>query len=482
MNHHPSAIMHRFHHILSRPAVHLLRGIALLHLLATVALAAQPRPNILFILSDDLRPELGCYGAKVETPNLDRLAGRGVRFANTWVQYPLCNPSRTSMLTGRYPTTTGALSNRNYFRDAYPDMVTLPQLFKHAGYDTIRIGKVFHDSADDPISWTYGAARPVGAPLPPNTYGPEQHRVNSDRIIILEGDGESHPEFKLASNAILRLREYATNQKPFFLTCGFSRPHSPLTAPKKWFDSVPLESISLPPDFKPEADATPEFPAAALTRNGDLFIRRKAGEAEAKQMIQAYRASVKWVDWNTGRVLDTLRELGLDRNTIVIFWGDNGYHLGEKGKWSKHGSLFNLGVHVPLIMAGPGIVKGGTSPRVVQSLDIYPTLAELCGLTPPVGIEGRSLGPLLRSPTAAWPHAAYAVHHEGGKLNRAVRDERFLYAEFDNGRSGAMLIDLQNDPLELKNCLEMAEYREDLQRMKQLLGFLPTEAKVLPLY
>jgi arylsulfatase A-like enzyme len=360
-------------------------------------------------------------------------------------------------------------------------MVTLPQLFKNAGYDTLRIGKVFHDSADDPPSWTYGAARASGAP-PSSNYTMDMHRTNSDRIIILEGNGETHSDFKVADSTIARLHEYATNQKSFFLTCGFSKPHSPPTAPKKWFDSLPLSTIPLPVDFKPEADATPEFPAAALPSNGDLFIKRKASEAAAKEMIQAYQASVKWVDWNAGRVLDALRETGLDKNTIVVFWGDHGYHLGEKGKWSKHGSIFNLGLRVPFIMAGPGISKGGTSQRVVQSLDIFPTLAELCALPPPEGIEGRSLVPLLRSPSADWDHPAYAVSYRGGKLHRAVRDERFLYAEFDSGREGAMLIDLRNDPRELTNLVARVEYREDLARMKKLLAFLPSEAKVPPEY
>jgi arylsulfatase A-like enzyme len=453
-------------------------------MLARVSFAGPAGPNVLFIISDDLRPDLSCYGSHVQTPNLDRLAGSGVRFANAWVQYPLCNPSRTSMLTGRHPTTTGALSNRNYFRDSYPDLITLPQLFKNAGYDTLGIGKVFHDSADDLPSWTLRVKRPQDPTMPDRGGKPYSaiHRLHSDRILVLEGDGETYPDFITADQTIAKLREYATKQKPFFMTCGFVKPHSPPAAPKKWFDSLPLRTIPLPVDFKPEADATPEFPAAALPPNGDLFIGRKASEAQAKEMIQAYQASVKWTDWNAGRVLDALRETGLDRNTIVVFWGDHGYHLGEKGKWSKHGSLFNLGLRVPLIMAGPGITKGVACERVVQSLDIFPTLAELCGLKSPAGLEGRSLVPLLRSPPAPWNHPAYAVTYNGGKLHRAVRDERFLYAEFDGGRRGSMLIDLKNDPRELTNCVNKVEYREALLRMKQLLTFLPLESKVLPEY
>lgn len=463
---------------------HLSKLTGLFALIAGAMLAEVSRPNVLFIMSDDLRPDLSCYGSYVETPNLDRLAARGVRFDQAWVQYPLCNPSRTSLLTGRHPTTTGALTNRNHFRHAYPDMVTLPQLFQSAGYDSIGIGKVFHDSADDLPSWTNRVIRPRDPTLPDSGGKPYSsiHRIHSDRIIVLEGDGEGYPDFTLADQAIGALREYAQSKKPFFMVCGFQKPHSPPAAPKKWFDSLRLDTIPLPVDFKPEADATPEFPAAALPHNGDLFIDRKASEAQAREMIQAYQASVKWVDWNAGRVLDALRELGLDKNTIVVFWGDHGYHLGEKGKWSKHGSLFNLGLRVPFIMAGPGITAAGVSPRVVQALDIFPTLAELCSLTPPAGIEGRSLVPLVKSPASAWSHPAYAVTYRGGKLHRAVRDERFLYAEYDAGREGAMLIDLLNDPKELKNCIDRPEYSEDLLRMRRLLTFLPTEAKVLPEY
>ena len=451
-------------------------------LLANLAWAGPARPNVLFIISDDLRPDLSCYGSSVVTPNLDRLAGRGVRFANAWAQYPLCNPSRTSMLTGRHPTTTGALTNRIHFRESYPDMVTLPLLFKNAGYHSLRIGKVFHDSADDPKSWTHVVKQDFKNPWSGKPYTMDVHRAHSDRIVVLEGDGEAGEDYLVASDTITKLREYAASKEPFFMACGFRKPHSPPEAPKKWFDTISLESISLPPDFKTEANPTPEFPAAALTPNGDLFIGRKATEAQAKEMIQAYQASVKWLDWNTGRVLDTLRELGLDKNTIVVFWGDHGYHLGEKGKWSKHGSLFNVGLQVPLILAGPGISEGGTCPSVVQSLDIFPTLAELCSLAVPTGIEGRSLAPLLQSPSSEWAHPAYAVTYRGGKLHRAVRDDLFLYAEFDQGRDGAMLIDLKNDPHELKNCIAQAEHSKDLVRMKQLLAFLPTEAKVLKEY
>lgn len=459
-------------------------------LIATSAFSETSRPNVLFILSDDLRPELSCYSSKVATPNLDRLAARGVRFANAWVQYPLCNPSRTSMLTGRHPTTTGALTNRNHFRHSYPDMVTLPQFFKNSGYQTLKIGKVFHDSADDSPSWSHGAKKPPTAPTPNSApapaavkpYDPKFHREFSDRIEILEGNGENHGDYKNADQAISKLREYAASKEPFFMTCGFSKPHSPPQAPQKWFDATPLEAISLPLDFKPTADPGPEFPAASLSNNGDLFIGRNADEDSAKKMIQAYHASVKWMDWNAGRVLDALQESGLDKNTIVVFWGDHGYHLGEKGKWSKHNSLFNIGLRVPMILAGPGVANGETSQRVVQSLDLFPTLLELCSLPIPSGLDGRSLVPLLNKPSAEWPHPAYAVTYNGKKLHRAVRDERFLYAEFDAGKAGAMLIDLKNDPHELVNCLEKPEFQEDLSRMKQLLSFLPTEAKVLPEY
>ncbi|HYP51928.1 MAG TPA: sulfatase, partial [Pyrinomonadaceae bacterium] len=341
------------------------------------AQARRPRAkryNVLFISSDDLRPDLGAYGhALARTPNIDRLAARGVRFDRAYAQYPLCNPSRASLLTGRHPTTTGVMDNNKYFRALRPDTVTLPQHFKQNGYATLRAGKIFHGGIDDEPSWTEGGepvnpaivnrgtnnqqpAQPAGRPTDPDesegvTAGLSRAAA-SDRIVVLKGEGESHGDYKTATRAIEYLERY--KGRPFFLAVGFVKPHSPPTAPQKFFDLYDPARITLPPDFA-ERPAPPEgFPEPSVPRrNADLFIGRDASPAEAREMIRAYYASTSFMDAQVGRVLDALERLGLRDNTVVVFWSDHGYHLGEKGKWSKAYSLFEVGTRVPLLIAVP---------------------------------------------------------------------------------------------------------------------------------
>ncbi len=413
--------------------------------------------NVLFLMSDDLRTELGCYGnRRVKTPNIDALAAAGVRFERAYVQYPLCNPSRTSMLTGRHPRTTGVVDNLTYFRGEHPDWVTLPQNFQAHGYVTLKSGKVFHGSIDDTPSWNEGGVKRAfeGAKRPRVAQDPKQ----SDRAIVLEGDGESHGDYQTADRAIDYLRRY--KDRPFFLACGFTKPHSPPTAPKRFYDMYDPAKIPLPPDFATRPAAPEGFPKASIpARNGDLFINRDASPEAAREMIRAYWASLTWVDWNVGRVIAELDRLGLRDRTVIVFWGDHGYHLGEKGKWSKHQSLFEVGTHVPLIIAAPGAKGNGQScPRVVQALDIYPTLDALCGLPDPSGIEGHSLAPLLDDPQAPWEHPAFTAAGNLKTSAIAVRTDRWRYAEWDGGKGGAMLFDETNDPDEMKNLADDPKY------------------------
>src|SRR5678815_6171606 len=363
-----------------------------------VAAAAvqKPKYNVLFIASDDLRPTLGTYGnAIVKTPNLDKLASQGVRFDRAYAQYPLCNPSRSSLLTGKYPTQTSILDNEYYFRALHPDLVSLTQHFKANGYSTLRSGKVFHGGIDDTDSWTEGGEERAftGAKRPPANPDSAERTSQSDRIVTLEGDGESNGDYKAATRAIEFLNKY--KDQPFFLAFGPAKPHSPPTAPKKFFDLYDADKIPLPPDFAPRPAAPAGFPEISIARrNSDLFIGRDASPAQAREMIRAYYASVSFMDAQVGRVLDALDRLKLRDKTIVIFWGDHGYHLGEKGKWSKAYSLFEVATRVPLIVAVPGD-KPGVSGRTVGLLDLYPTLVELCGLPQPyptpARLEGHSL-------------------------------------------------------------------------------------------
>ncbi|HUJ45244.1 MAG TPA: sulfatase [Opitutaceae bacterium] len=438
--------------------------------------APPRRPNVLFFMSDDMRAELGCYGSRfgAQTPNLDALARAGVRFDRDYCQYPLCCPSRSSLLTGRHPTTTGVLGNRTHFRTLHPAWISLPQLFRENGYVSLRAGKIFHGGLDDLKAWTEGGGEPEGdggagghtlviprgeiggrpdyvlPPLPLDT----RQAAHSDRIVILDGNGEGHPDYRTADRAIEYLRRY--QDQPFFLGCGFVKPHSPPCAPQHFLDRYDVSRIQLTPDFAPWPTVPPGFPSAAIRkRNADLFIGRGASVAEAKQVIRAYLASISWADWNLGRVVAELDRLGLRERTIVVFTADHGYQLGEKGKWSKAGSLFEMGTRVPLLIAAPGAAGNGqVCYRIVESVNLYATLAELCGLPLPSGNEGRSLVPLLNDPRAAWDRPAHSTWSEDGTTLHgvAIRTAEWRYAEFGpEGKNGAMLFDPKADPLEMTN-------------------------------
>jgi arylsulfatase A-like enzyme len=473
--------------------------------------ASKParKMNVLFLMSDDMRVELGCYGSMfhAQTPNLDALAKSGVRFDRNYCQFPLCNPSRASLLTGRNPTRTSVLGNRTDFRVAHPDWTTLPQLFKDNGYVTVRAGKIYHGGIDDAKSWsatsdnggptdkvglTDAASSPadektvrasettveipheqiampdgIMPPLPADT----ANASYSDRIIVLSGNGEGRGDYNTADHTIANLRKY--KDQPFFIACGFVKPHSPPTAPQKFFDLYDVNDIKLTPDFAAWPTVPPGFPSAAIRkRNADLFIGRGASEAAAKEVIRAYLASISWVDWNIGRVLNELDQLGLRDNTIVVFAVDHGYQLGEKGKWSKAGSLFEMGTRVPLMISVPGAKGNGQScTRIVESLDIYPTLVELCGLPGQNEIEGESLVPLINKPSAKWDKPGYSIWSEDGKTihGTAVRTEQWRYAEFGkDGINGAMLFDPHADPLEMKNLADDEKYKSVVAELSAL--------------
>ncbi len=445
----------------------LLLGLTLLTLGQGTAAPAADKLNVLFLMSDDLRPELSGYGhPTVQTPNIDALGRAGVRFERAYCQYPLCNPSRTSLLTGRYPTTTGVLDNTRHFRDDHPEIVTLPQHFKNHGYVALRTGKIFHGGLDDTEAWTEGGEprRTAAQEAARKKDHAENYRSQSDRFVVLEGDGQSHGDYKTADKAIAFLQQ--NKDRPFFLACGFSKPHSAPTAPQRFYDLYDVSRVPLPVDFASTPTVPAGFPAACLTPNGDLFIGREASKEEARVMIRAYWASLTWVDWNVGRVVAELDRLGLRDNTVIVFWGDHGYHLGEKGKWAKHGSLFEIGARVPQIIIAPGAAGNGTScNRIVETLDIYLTLVELCGLPAPEGLEGDSLVPLLQDPGASWDKPAFTVTTTG----RGVRTDRWRYAEWPGPKGGAMLIDEQNDPHELKNLADDPQYQDVRKRLSSLL-------------
>ena len=257
------------------------------------------------------------------------------------------------------------------------------------------------------------------------------------------------------------------------MAAGFAKPHSPPTAPAKLFDLYDPAKLPLPPDFAPRPTVPPGFPESSVPlRSGDLFIGRDATPEAAREVIEAYYASTTFADRQLGRVLAALDRLKLRDKTVIILFGDHGYHLGEKGKWSKHNSVFEVACRVPLIVCLPGGAAGKSSPRTVQLLDIFPTFCEAAGVLPPAGLEGHSLVALAKDPQASWSHPAYTVCRNAGAIGESVRNERYRYSEFTGGSGGAVLFDHQNDPHEMTNLANNPQHKETVAEMKRLLSKL----------
>jgi iduronate 2-sulfatase len=448
--------------------------------------------NVLFIIADDLRTELPAYGVEgIKTPNIDALASRSTRFDRAYANYPLCNPSRSSFLTGRYPTETKVLNSNDYFRRIDPTAVTLPQYFQKNGYVTLRSGKIFHGGIDDQVSWTEGGeptnpniterGNPNFKPAQPSQSDPAQAQAQteganiadrgSDRIIVLDGDGESHGDYKAATRAIEMMGRH--KDQPFFLAVGFVKPHSPPTAPKKFFDLYDVDKIPLPVDFGTTPHALPGAPEISISpRNADLFIGRPSPPDLSREMKRAYWASTSFMDAQVGRVLEALDKNGLRDNTIIVFFGDHGYHLGEKGKWSKAYSLYDLNLRVPLFIAMPG-QKATSSKRVVELIDLYPTLAELCGLPKPERQSGESIARVIKNPNTEFDRPAYSYTVYGKSFGRSIETAKWHYVEWDDGKSGNMLYALDDDPHELKNLSNDPKYAKVVDEMKKTLSRLP---------
>lgn len=440
---------------------------------------AQPM-NVLFITVDDLNVDIGCYGHPVvKTPNIDRFRERGMVFERAYAQYPLCNPSRNSFLTGLYPGTSGCLSNAQNIRKAVPDVVTLPQLFKNSGYRAISSGKVFHQ--EDPDSWSQisdlrnGGVLPMG--LEPKCYHPpmEDEKQTMGKGGLLTQDPSfwfvwrsvTENENLLVDDRTTRatcnwIDELAKSGESFFLAVGFSRPHHPLFAPKRFFDMYPLDSLTLP---RPPFDASPvpdyvfyaPFKAAFDTMT----------EQQKLKTMRAYYACTSYMDEQVGLVLDYFESKGLMENTVIVLLGDHGYLLGEKNYWNK-GVLFERACHAPLIIATPGMENaGGSCEHIVEFVDIFPTLAELCGLHSPEGLDGDSLVPLLKDPGGDWKDIAYTYCNS----DRSVRDNRYRYIEYKRG--GCALYDHGKDSGEHYNQAGNPEYETVVKRMKNLIRDMP---------
>ena len=428
----------------------------------------QPgKPNVLFIAVDDLNDWIGCMGGhpQTRTPNIDRLAKRGVLFQNAQCAAPACNPSRAALLTGIRPSTSGVYLNSQPWRPAMPDAVTLPQHFMAHGYRVVGGGKIFHGGFPDPESWqeyfpdkkktTPGDPMPPDRPLNgiPNTshfdWGP------------IDVKDEEMGDWKVSEWARQELAK--THDKPFFQAVGIFRPHLPWYVPQKYFDMFPPDKVILPTIKKDDLDDVPEAGRRMARPEGDHA--KVIATNNWNKAVSGYLASIAFADACIGRVLDALDASPYADNTIVILWGDHGWHLGEKLHWRKF-ALWEEAANAPLMIAAPGVAKaGGVCTRPVSFMDIYPTLVELCGLGPNPRLEGRSLALLLKDPGAAWEPPALTTY---GRNNHALRSERWRYIRYADGSEE--LYDHQGDEMEWTNLAGDPKY-DDVK--KDLARYLP---------
>jgi len=457
--------------------------------------AKEPPLNVLFIASDDLTSTtLGCYGHPlVKSPNIDSLAARGVRFDNAYCQFPFCGPSRASLMTGLRPNTTGITTNGDVdFRATRPDTVTLPQMFKNNGYRSMRVGKLFHmgvpggvGSMDyqDPPSWDVSISPPgdehkskgeAGDPTPDYRNGLKMQWV---RTVDASGQADS-----AAADAAIELLE-ETGADPFFLGVGFVRPHVPFVAPAEFFDLYPLKDIELAANPANDLD---DIPAPAKNLRSFLWNHMGMSEEDQRVSLQGYYASTSFMDHQVGRVLDTVNRLGMADRTVVVFFGDHGWHLGEHTHWQKM-SLMEEAAKAPLIVSAPGASGAGQSSKALtEFIDFYPTLADLCGLEPPDDLDGVSLRPVLDDPAARvkdaaftqveWAHSDDPRSVQGGSsdtaariFGRTIRTDRYRYIHWKGDGGGEELYDHVIDPGEFTNLAGSPEHAEILRRLRTRL-------------
>ena len=450
------------------------------------------KPNVLFLISDDLNNSLGCYGhPQAKTPNIDKLAARGVRFERAYCTFPLCGPSRNSMLTGLYPNSSGILANAQIFRQTIPSHVSLSQAFRQQGWFSGRIGKLYHynvpksigtDGHDDPASWELelnpaGVDRLEEEPhifsLTPGQFGGTLSWYASPK------SDEHHTDGKIAADAEWVLERCAKQKdRPFFLAVGFFRPHTPYVAPKMPYFGQHIEAEM--PVVVGVTEDQADLPAAAL--GSYKKEQDKLTDDLRRQAVQAYFASISFMDTQVGRVVAALDRLGLAENTVIVFTSDHGYHLGEHGLWQKM-SLFEGSTRVPLLITAPGVSrKGGVAKTPVSHLDLYPTLAELAGVKAPANLQGQSLVPILQDPDVKGRGWALTQVTRGGGRARAtvtrdagsdgkrffgysLRTPRWRYTEWDEGKQGRELYDHDVDPQELTNLAEKPEHDQNVANL-----------------
>ena len=471
----------------------------------------RTKPNVLLICVDDLKPLLGCYGnAKVKSPNIDRLASRGLLFERAYCNQAVCAPSRNALLTGTRSTALGIYDLGTNFRQAIPDAITLPQYFKQNGYRTEALGKIFHvghGNHEDPASWSvpHMQMKSVAYLLPENhaksglTREEALFANETDVAKLPRGSAwesadvadNAYPDGQIADEAIKRLRA-AKNKptEPFFLAVGFLKPHLPFCAPKKYWDIYRREEFQVPALRTPPEGAPRYAPSSwgELRQYSDIPATGPISDEQARAMIHGYHAAVSYVDAQLGRVLDELDRLGLTSNTIIVLWGDHGWHLGDHGMWCKH-TNYEEATRIPLLIAAPGVAKAGMrSKAMVESVDLYPTLYELAELPKPKlaqTLEGKSLVPILKKPSRDSKEAIFHVfprnrQGDGQILGRAIRTERYRLVEWKKPGAPANTADLelydyQTDPAETKNLAS-----EQPKVVAKLRAFLDKEPEAKP--
>ena len=445
-------------------------GIASRFLPAGSALAkGGGKPNVLFMCIDDLNDWTGCLGGHpdVKTPNLDRLAARGVLFTNAHCSAPACNPSRASLMTGILPSTSGVYHNPNPWRQSpvLKDAVTLPQHFMAHGYRAVGGGKIYHGGFPDPSSWQeYFPSQRQNKPADPLPEGrplngiPKAAHFDWGPVPV---EDEAMGDYQVAEWAIGELEKQ--HDRPFFLGCGFFRPHLPWYVPQKYFDMYPVDAIALPNVNESDLDDVPALGQKMAKPRGDH--RKVLQHKQWRKAVQGYLASITFVDTCVGRVLDAFDKCAYKDSTIIVLWSDHGWHLGEKLHWRKF-ALWEEATHNVMMMVAPGVTTGKQRcGRPVTLLDVYPTLVELCGLKAKPELEGKSLVPLLKDVNAVWDRPALTTH---GRNNHSLRTERWRYIRYSDGTEE--LYDHASDALEWRNLAGEPGYADV---KKKLAVWLP---------
>ena len=465
---------------------------ALISLPATAQPAAV-RQNVLLITIDDLRPALGCYGDQTAvTPNIDQLASRSILFQRAYCQQAVCSPSRLSLLTGRRPDTIEVWDLATHFRTAAADIVTLPQHFRNHGYQTHSIGKIFHGSgapSRDPPSWSF-------PPQFDNVRDPQFRyataaNLQGKKLKRAASEAASVPDNQyidgiVCDTALEALKAFKKGGQPFLLAVGFRKPHLPFCAPQKYWDLYVRNKIPLPVN-NTHPDGAPELAIRSwgeLEGYTDIPNNGQLSNSKARELRHGYYACVSYVDAQVGRLMKSLQDLSLAENTIVMLWGDHGFHLGEQGLWTKANN-YELSTRVPLILSVPGETKRGIeTDAIVELVDVYPTLSALCRLPAPEGVEGINLQPLLKQPALPWKQAAFSQYPRAREENRhrghgeimgyAIRTSRYRYVEWRFWKTQHVtareLYDHQNDPHEMKNIADQGSHQNTLKTLSRRLA------------